>query len=432
MSDFEGQPSPLVSRARFGTYSRRVLLASFLCAFVFSGFGIYAFGLFISPLATDMLWPRSAVSGAFSVVFLIVGISSVVVGSLLDRYDARYIIAVGALWVAAGFTLLAALRELWHFYLGYAAVGIGLSGMGLVPATALISRWFREKRGKYVGLTLTGVGAGGLATAPLVGGFLIPNWGWRAGYLGMAVFAWLLVPLFLWLVRARPEDVGTTADGVPNTKANRAAQPDSAGDDSHRTQVHFALGRIALVFFATGFASVGMLVTLAPFLTDLGTLPATVSGSLGLLSVCSLVGKYAFGRLADSVGPVLSCAIGVFLQLAAVSLAVAVALTAAGVSLTIWLHAGLLGLGIGSREPTMSLLVSQFFGAAEYGAKFGRVVLAYSIGAGLGPLFTAKAFESWGTYLYAFVGFVIIYGASVALLLELRHSRSSGVKSNEL
>ncbi len=79
--------------------------------------------------------------------------------------------------------------------------------MGHVSVTAVISNWFKKKRGTAIGIVSTGIGAGGLVMAPVIGGFLIPSFGWSSAYLTMGVLIWvLIIPLALprYLVREHP------------------------------------------------------------------------------------------------------------------------------------------------------------------------------------------------------------------------------------
>lgn len=413
------------SQRLFRTHSRRIVLIAFLCTFVYSGFGIYAFGLFIVPLGAETLWARASISVAFTGVFVIVGLSSTMLGRTLDRHSARAVVTAGAVLVGTGFTCLSLVRELWQFYASYAMVGVGLAAMGLVPATTLVSRWFVRRRGTMVGIALTGVGAGGLVTAPLVGGYLIPVHGWRVAYLGMAGFVWLLVPVFLLFTRSRPQDVGLWPDGT-RRPANPIASSQPADENGRRSSAcNCRLVIIMLVFFLTGVASVGTLVTQTSFLTDLGATEATAAASLGLVSVCSLSGKYAFGRLSDASGATRACILGVFLQLLAIGAFVVLATDSLGMTALVWPYAVLLGLGIGSREPTMSTLISSIFGVARYGELFGLVVLAYSLGAAVGPTIAGYAHDTTGSYGVAFVAFAVLVMASIALMAALHRSLAS-------
>jgi MFS family permease len=90
----------------------------------------------------------------------------------------------------------------------------------------------------------------------------------------------------------------------------------------------------------------------------------------------------------------------------------------------IWAYALLLGFGIGSWLPTMSVLVSSTFGLAYYASIFGVIAFLESAGTSLGPLFAGVMFDASGTFYHAFVTFALLYGIAIpAVLLVKRPSQ---------
>ena len=90
----------------------------------------------------------------------------------------------------------------------------------------------------------------------------------------------------------------------------------------------------------------------------------------------------------------------------------------------IWLYAIMMGLGIGSWLPTMSMLTSTSFGLASYGAIFGVVNLAESIGAATGPLMAGYLYDITNTYHWAFTIFLALYAIAIPAILVLRRPKS--------
>jgi len=152
---------------------------------------------------------------ALTILFLVMGIAGPFIGRVVDRYGVRRVIAVGAVIAGLGFVLLSRVHTLWHFYCGYGVVGVGIASMGMVPATAVVSNWFERRRGTAIGIMSTGVGAGGLVLAPVIGSYLIPNFGWRTSYLALACITWVLViPLALLVLKSKPANLGLYPDGT--------------------------------------------------------------------------------------------------------------------------------------------------------------------------------------------------------------------------
>jgi MFS family permease len=120
--------------------------------------------------------------------------------------------------------------------------------------------------------------------------------------------------------------------------------------------------------------------------------------------------------------PRLASAIGLSLQCVAVLILLQVRSDSS--MALIWAYALLMGFGAGSWLPTMSMLVSRSFGLAYYGAVFGAVNLAQSIGTATGPLVAGVMYDSMGTYRWAFILFAALYGFAIPAVLLVRRPRS--------
>lgn len=220
--------NPRLSQKPKVFYGYWIVLGTFFCLLITSGCGFFAFSLFIRPLQADLGWGRGEIMAAFTIYFLVTGVASPFIGRVVDRYGARKVISIGALIVGLGFVSLSQASNLWHFYVSYAVVGVGMAAMGHVPASAIVSNWFKKRRGTAIGIMSSGIGAGGVVLAPLVGGYLIPNFGWRASYLVLAALTWVLViPLALLVIKTKPADMGLYPDGgqVPEIVAGSETPP---------------------------------------------------------------------------------------------------------------------------------------------------------------------------------------------------------------
>ena len=179
--------SPQLSEKPKLFYGYWIVVATFFCLFIVSGCGFFAFSLFVRPLQTDLGWGRGDIMAAFTIFYLVVGVASPFIGRVVDRYGARRVISIGALIAGIGFMSLSLVNSLWHFHVSYAIIGIGMTAIGQVPSSAIVSNWFKKRRGTAIGIMSAGIGTGGFVLAPLLGSYLIPNFGWRDSYLALAV-----------------------------------------------------------------------------------------------------------------------------------------------------------------------------------------------------------------------------------------------------
>ncbi|MEA3253780.1 MAG: MFS transporter, partial [Chloroflexota bacterium] len=228
-------PPPRKPRLFYGYW---IVLVGFLCVFLTMGCGNFIFSLFVKSLQTDLGWSRGEIMTAFTIFFLIMGIASPFIGRLVDRYGPKGVILSGALLMGLGFLLLSVMKALWCFYLGYAIIGIGAAAMGAIPASAVVSNWFKRKRGTAIGIMSSGIGAGGLVLSPIVGGWLIPNLGWRHSYLALAILIWvLIIPLALLIVKTKPADMGLYPDGTQAPEIDSAAPGPRPPPPGYKTRI---------------------------------------------------------------------------------------------------------------------------------------------------------------------------------------------------
>ena len=125
--------------------------------------------------AADVQWVMESYA-LFLASLLLVG------GSAGDRYGRRRVFLIGIILFAAASVWCGMASSISHLIWARAAQGIG--GALLVPGSlALISASFEpEIRGKAIGIW-SGYTAITAALGPLLGGFLIEHWSWRAAFL---------------------------------------------------------------------------------------------------------------------------------------------------------------------------------------------------------------------------------------------------------
>ncbi len=414
-------------------YGYWLVAATFLFMLLSYGCGSFVFSLFVNPLQSAFGWGRGQVMVGFTIFFLVQGLVSPLVGRLVDRNGPRGVIALGAVTTGLGFVLASYTSSLVVFYVSYVIIGAGSAGMGIVPCSAVVSNWFKRKRGMALGVMSAGLGAGGVVMAPLVARLLETS-DWRTAYLTMAIIIWVVsIPLALALIRTRPSDMGLHPDGdaVSSDGARASTSTGSGGKGLSLRQASktAAIWLIGISFFVSGFSNTGALHAPVPFLEDIGFPTAIAASALGTLGLGSATGKIFFGWLCDRIPPKRACALGLALQLGGIL--VLLTIHADSPLALIWAYALLLGFGVGSWFPTMSMLVSRTFGLAYYGAVFGVIAFLESAGTAIGPLFAGLMFDATGTYYHAFVTFALLYAVAIPAILLVKRPAPSPLASGE-
>lgn len=361
---------------------------------------------------------------ALTIFFMISGMSAPAIGKLVDRYGAKSVIVTGALITGAGFVLLGLVHSLWVFYAYYVLVGLGMAATGMVPATAVVSNWFKKRRGTALGIMSAGIGAGGFVLAPLIGAYLIPNFGWRISFLALALITWAIIPLALIVLKTKPEDMGLYPDGRKDPEP--VTEDEEPGSAYQGLTLKMALATssfwlIAISFLSHGFSEVGLLQTQVPYLENVGFPLAKASTVFGVVGLFSFIGKFAFGWLCDRIPAKYACAIGLGVQLT--GLFILMNVNPESPMAILYLFAVVMGLGVGSWLPAMSMLVSTNFGLVAYGTIFGTISFTQAIGAATGPLMAGYIFDVMGNYNRIFIIFMISYAVAIPTVLAARRPK---------
>src|SRR5687768_879728 len=255
-----------------------------------------SYAVFLLPLEREFGWTRSQLTGVYSVYLLVNGFTAPLVGLVFDRFGPRWVYGAGLAMLGAAFSLAAGLVSLWQFYLFVGVmVGIAVSFNGMVPASALLSRWFPSRLSTAIGIAYSATGVGTLLFVPLAQ-YLIAAYGWRSAYATLGTVLLVLVPLAMlalpWrrFFAGRPEERRSRDKVAGEGWTLRAAL---------RSSVFWGLAQI---FFCTAAGMFSIVVQLVACLIDAGFSPlvaASSFGAIGMLSAASIMGS---GFLSDRFG----------------------------------------------------------------------------------------------------------------------------------
>lgn len=408
-------------------YGYWVLAISFLCLVVMNGIVGYSFSLYVKPLSAEFGWSRAAIMAGATISFLVMGLSAPLVGRAVSRLGARKVIPFGALILGLSYFFLSNTHELWQFYISYTLTGIGAGSMGMVPTSMVISDWFRERRGLAIGILGSGIGVGGFFMPLLVGAFFIPTLGWRASYLLSGILiASLIIPLSILVIRTRPSDMGHIANELSRPDKGNKNETATSNLPERGLNLKEALRTrtfwLMVVAFATfSFANASIMQNHVPHLQDIQIPTAIAATALSAVGIGSAIGKFGFGWLCDFIQSKYTLVIGICCQITSVLILMNMKSTSSVVS--IWLYAGIFGLGIGSWLPAMSMTVSNIFGMASYGVIFGMMNLIFGVGGSLGPVVAGMIYDANQSYFWAFIMSFSLYAVSMPAILMVRRPK---------
>ncbi|MDO8773374.1 MAG: MFS transporter [Burkholderiaceae bacterium] len=375
-----------------------VLGLCFLFNFLARGIGD-TFMVFLLPLQAEFGWQRSQMTGVYSALMVISGLSSPLAGLLIERWGPRKLYSVGIAVLAGGYFLAGFATEIWHFYVCVGLLGgLGAGAIGMVPATALLSRWFSHRLGAATGIAYAGFGCGSLVMVPLTQAMIDAS-GWRAAY------RWagegLLVALVLsQLIPWRAILVGR-ADPLSPKLARGAA-----GSRSASAALRSALGqrRFWLMVQIMFFTAVGMylvIVQSVAYLVDVGFPPLKAASAFGVAGMLSVVGVSSVGWIADRFGYKRSVTASFIGTASGVAMLYSLSFGPSTVLLACYVL--LFGIFQGVRGPLIASLSSRLFAGPGQAAIYGVIYACMAIGSGIGALLSGVLFDATGSYRPAFM-----------------------------
>lgn len=260
-------------------YGYWVVAGCFVLLFLFSGAGFYSFGVFIKPLEDHFGWSRSAISLTISIYMIVHGIAAPFVGHITDKHGPKKVMTLLGLVTGAAFILISFTSSLWYFYLMYGLLSLGSTGIGFIPVSGVLSRWFIRRRGTAIGSAMVGIAVGGLIMAPLTG-LINAYFGWRTSFVVLGLLVWLLaLPITLFVIKGSPDEMGLMPDGddagEDQSEKGSAFPPTTIPEFREGWPLKEALQTraffwVAATYFLAPLAQMGMLQHQVPMVMERG------------------------------------------------------------------------------------------------------------------------------------------------------------------
>jgi len=238
--------------------ARRIVVALGLGQLISWGATYYLIGGFGEQIGADLGWNRDVVYGGFAVALLVMGLTSPLVGRLVDRRGGRDVMVAGAVVNAAGCAGLAVSHEVATYFAAWIVLGLGMRLTLYDAAFAALARiGGPEARRAMSGITLLG----GLAATVFwpLGHILSEHFGWRIAVLVYAGFSLVTIPLSFVAPNRRyavPPDAAATAPRQPLPSSSR--------------QIVVGGGLYAVITTGANFLNAGMSAHMIAVLAGLG------------------------------------------------------------------------------------------------------------------------------------------------------------------
>lgn len=401
-------------------YPWLIAIMGLLVLMISNGLTITGITAFDPSLLTEFGWSRATLKFRDLLTLLLAGLLAPFLGVLIDRIGPKILVLGGSLLLALlyfAYSQIHSITQVYLIHIGFAAV---LVAAGLNVAVIMVSQWFVAKRGVALGITLIGSSLGGVVL-PKVIVAMLPALGWRESFMWLSVIPLGLFVLVLLIVRS-PEQMGMQPLGADASNGNGSADlratanglPDIGYAAALRTRTFWALTLVAMTTFYSILAVSGHLFL---YMRDMKFELATAGNAMAVMFGVAMIGKLAFGFLADYFPPK-----RVFLINIAIMVGGALLLTGMKPSL-VWYALVLFGLGWGGLYTMIQLLAVNAFGLSSAGKILGTITLLDATSGGLGIWITALLYDHFGSYHVAFIVIFALVLVAFFAALQVRNER---------
>lgn len=353
--------------------------------------------VFLVPLEAEFGWSRSQLTGIYSIYLLVGGMLAPFVGMLFDRHGPRLVYTAGMACVAIAFLVAGHLVALWQFYLFIGVlVGTGSGLAGMVPASALMTRWFRTRLSTAIGIAFAATGMGSLTFVPLAQSMLV-RFDWRTTYDILGGCLLVLVPVVAFAIPWKVYMSGHPAYRVPL----RTREGGSGGWSlraAMRTRLFWAL---AQVFFFTSIGMFTIMVQTVVYFIDAGFSPLTAATAFGFTGMLSVISVSASGPLAERFG--FRRTVSVSFAGTALGIAILIGLSFAPLTWLLVVYVLTFGLCQGVRGPIVSSICTRHFAGPKVATIYGMIFTANALGSASGSLIGGALHDLTGGYATGFV-----------------------------
>ncbi|GAA1365122.1 MFS transporter [Arthrobacter rhombi] len=359
-----------------------------------------------APMTKEFGWERSVMTNGLSIETMMVGISIVVLGFLIDRYGPRIPTVPMSLAFGGGLMLMAALpNSEFLYYLLCFVIGAGAGAVNPVAHSTVVSAWFKNGRGLSLGILMTGLGACGVMM-PYLANWVLSWGGWRMTFLIIGALC-TIIPAAVYAFITRMPAEHETVRQAARSRGKVAGESLLTVARKYR---QFWLLSIAI--FLVSSATFGLMGQTVPMTTDKGVDPVTAVTVLSVISMTSIGARFLVGFLLDRfyaplIGIIIFalCGVGVFFLISSASVG------------PMMLGAALIGLGLGAEGDVAAYMCSRYFPQHSYGRVLGFIYFLYAQGSAFGIFLLGHIYGTTGSYQSGALPIIIMVAAAILCLL---------------
>lgn len=329
----------------------------------------------------------------FTIWLVVLSILMPITGFYLEKIGSRLVTAVGAIVMGIGYIASGFVNGIPLLIITYGIIAGAGVGMVYGVPLAVNAKWFPDKKGLAVGVTVIGFGLSPLVTAPLARNLIAANGdkGWQPTLIIFGI-AFTLILLAIAPAMKYPPSGWQPAGWKPPIQQNNSANDNSS--PLLKSLSFYGLWSCFTIGTFGGLAAIGIASPVG--IEIIGLDKNTAASAVSLFAVFNGLGRPLFGWISDRFKPKNAAIISyVLIMIASIMMLSAtkgaIATYIGAFSLIYLAFGGWMAMG-----PTSTLIL---FRSQDYAQNYGIVFTAFGMGALLGTVIAGNIRDIFGSYL---------------------------------
>ena len=352
---------------------------------------VYAWSLFVEPIANYINATQSSVQFAFSLAIFFLGMSAAFGGNIVEKNIHKSSL-ISCICFCSGLLLTAFaiyIKSLWLIYIGYGCLmGIGL-GIGYITPIKTLMLWFKDQKGFATGIAVCAFGFASAVASPIIT-TLLTNGNLPSCFIRLSLIYFLPMLIVHFLIKKPEWYKENTTKSNFNTK-----------ELLHNPQ--FIL--IWLVFFLNISAGLSLISTASNILKLSAINPTLISICISIMGIFNGIGRLIFSAISDKLKN--RSSIYMLISLISVAFATIVFIVPKTISIPIALI--IISACYGAGFSCLPSLLSDIFGMDNISKIHGITLTAWAVAGLVGNQISSIIFGIYQSYIPLFVVLTIIY-----------------------
>ncbi|MEM6402033.1 MAG: OFA family MFS transporter [Cyanobacteria bacterium P01_D01_bin.116] len=370
---------------------------------------VYSWSIFSTPFETALQAKPGTILLPFMVLGIMFTLAMPISGLYIYRFSPRIMTATGGIIVGIGYFLSSIAPNLPFLIISYGVIaGIGVGIVYGVPL-AVAARWFPERKGFAVGMTVVGFGLSPLVTAPLAIN-LIKAFGIRNSFVILGIAFTLIILAIAQVLKMPPKrwvpDGYTSQVSIPNQiQSNSQNNPNNSSPDLPMVQTQSFYG-LWICYSVGTFVGLTAIATTAQVGKEIvGLQPSQLGFAVPLFATFNGIGRPLFGWLNDRLKPKLTI---IIINILILTASVIMWNTSQGQLTNFLVAYSIFWLCLGAWLAVAPAATLSFFGLNNYPSNYGLMFTSFGLG-GLSGIFTIAVTKAiTGSYIPFFYVTAII------------------------